>query len=209
MDRRIPVEELVLPSGRPLHPIAGCGAGGTYFLCGETEDAERPVLYADSEGRATLIGADLVEAVTLIAVLPFWRDLAKSFSVTELASDVRTEHPDFDTERDHLLHTLGLALISEEEAATRLLTVAARTAPDYVPCVPDDAYLPHELMFPGDRIRRRRDAAALPRQPPPAHCTPSRPGLSPCPRILPPPTPGTGRDLQPLCTHGTLGTFGG
>ncbi|MEU9398425.1 hypothetical protein [Streptomyces sp. NPDC048242] len=150
IDRRDPVEELVLPSGRPLRPIAGCGAGGTYFLCGEAGDEERPVLYADSEGRATLIGADLVEAVTLIAVLPFWRDLEKSFTVAELASDLRTEHPDFDTERDRLLHTLGLALIPEQEAATRLLTVAARTAPDYVPCVPDDEYLPYELMFPSD-----------------------------------------------------------
>jgi hypothetical protein len=120
--------------------------GGTYFLCGETEAEERPVLYADSEGQATLIGADLVEAITFIVVLPCWRDLAKGFAISELGSDLRADHPDFDAEHDRLLHTLGLASISEEEAAACLL--AARTAPDYVPRVPDDDYLPYELLFP-------------------------------------------------------------
>ncbi|MGW0692782.1 hypothetical protein [Streptomyces sp. NPDC002738] len=148
IDRRDPVEDLVLPSGRTLHPIAGCGAGGTYFLCGEGKAEERPVLYVDSEGQATLIGADLVEAVTLIVVLPFWRDLAKGFAISELGSDLRADHPDFDAERDRLLYALGLASISEEEAAGRLLAVAARTAPDYVPHVPDDDHLPYELLFP-------------------------------------------------------------
>ncbi|MFI6360517.1 hypothetical protein ACIBJF_50245 [Streptomyces sp. NPDC050743] len=148
VERRDPIEDLALPTGIPLHPIAGCGAGGTYFLCGEAGVDERPVLYADSEGQATLIGADLVEAVTLIAVLPFWRDLAKGFAISELDSDLRADHPDFDAERDRLLHTLGLASISEEEAAARLLAVAARTAPDYVPRVLDDDHLPYEILFP-------------------------------------------------------------
>lgn len=148
IDRRDPVEDLVLPSGGTLHPIAGCGAGGTYFLCGEGKAEERPVLYADSEGQATLIGADLVEAITLIVVLPFWRDLAKGFTISELGSDLRAEHPHFDAERDRLLHALGLASISEEDAAARLLAVAPRTAPDYVPRVPDDDHLAYELLFP-------------------------------------------------------------
>lgn len=147
IDRRDPVEELALPTGTPLHPIAGCGADGTYFLCGDAGAEERPVLYADSEGQATLIGADLVEAVTLIAVLPFWRDLAKGFPIGELGSDLRADHPDFDAERDRLLHALGLVPVSEEEAAARLLAVAARTAPDYLPRVPDDDHLPYELPF--------------------------------------------------------------
>ncbi|AKN69218.1 hypothetical protein QR97_04770 [Streptomyces sp. PBH53] len=86
--------------------------------------------------------------MTLIAVLPFWRDLAKGFVISELGSDLRADHPDFDAERDRLLHALGLAPISEEEAAARLRAVAARTAPDYVPRVPDDDYLPYELLFP-------------------------------------------------------------
>ncbi|MFJ6515030.1 hypothetical protein ACIQMO_13275 [Streptomyces sp. NPDC091406] len=33
VDRRDPSEDLVLPSGRPLHPVAGCGAGGTTITC--------------------------------------------------------------------------------------------------------------------------------------------------------------------------------
>ncbi|MFF0427425.1 hypothetical protein ACFYUJ_23790 [Streptomyces sp. NPDC004520] len=148
IELRDPIEELTLPTRIPLHPIAGCGAGGTYYLCGESGAEERPVLYADSEGQATLIGADLVEAITLIAVLPFWRDLAKSLAISELGSDLRADHPDFDAERDRLLHALGLASISEEEAAACLLAVAARTAPDYVPRVPDDDHLPYELLFP-------------------------------------------------------------
>ncbi|WP_121749008.1 hypothetical protein [Streptomyces sp. E2N166] len=147
VERRDPIEQLALPTRIPLHPIAGCGAGGTYYLCGE-ETEERPVLYAESEGQATLIGADLVEAITLIAVLPFWRDLAKGFAISELGSDLRADHPGFDAERDRPLHALGLASLTEEEAAARLLAVAARTAPDYIPRVPDDDHLPYELLFP-------------------------------------------------------------
>jgi hypothetical protein len=149
MDRRDPLEVLVLPSGTPLQPIAGCGAGGTYYLCGEAGAEKRPVLYADSEGQATLIGTDLVEAITLIVVLPFWRDIAKGFLISELGSELRADHPAFDAERDRLLHALRLDPVSEEEAATRLLAVAARTAPDYVPRVPDDDHLPYALLFPG------------------------------------------------------------
>lgn len=151
VERRDPVEDLALPTGIPLHPIAGCGAGGTYFLCGEAGAEERPVLYADSEGQATLIGADLVEAITLIVVLPFWRDLAKGFTISELGADLQADHPDFNTERDRLLHALGLAPTSEEEAIARLRAIAARTAPNHVPHIPDDEHLPYELLF-GDSL---------------------------------------------------------
>ncbi|WP_327234685.1 hypothetical protein OG349_12570 [Streptomyces sp. NBC_01317] len=147
IDRRDPIDDLVLPTGAPLHPIAGCGAGGTYYLCGEAGAEERPILYADSEGRATLIGADLIEAVTLIVVLPFWRDLASNFTISELGSELRADYPAFDTERDHLLHALGLAPVSEEQAAAQLLATAARTVPNHVPYVPDDEHLPYEVLF--------------------------------------------------------------
>lgn len=151
IDRRDPIEDLALPTGTPLHPIAGCGAGGTYFLCGEAGADERPVLYADSEGQATLIGADLVEAIRLVVILPFWRDLAKGFAIGELGSELRADHPDFDTERDRLLDALALTPASEEEAAARLLTVAARTAPNHIPHVPGDEHLPYEPLF-GDGL---------------------------------------------------------
>jgi hypothetical protein len=150
VERRDPVEDVVLPTGEPLEPIAGCGAGGTYFLCGKAGAAERPVLYADSEGQATLIGTDLAEAVTLVVVLPNWQDLAGGFPIDELGADLRADNPDFDAERDRLLDALGLAPASEQEAADRLLAVAARTAPDYVPYVPDDDHLPYGLLFADD-----------------------------------------------------------
>jgi hypothetical protein len=89
------VEPLRLPTGVPLHPIAGCGAGGTYFLCGDPGTAPRPVLYADSEDQAVLMGADLAEAVEVIALLPYW-DLGGNWHVEELEQDVRDDHPDFD-----------------------------------------------------------------------------------------------------------------
>lgn len=147
IERRDPVEPVVLPTDIPLRPVAGCGAGGTYFLCGAPDAATRPVLYADSEGQATLIGADLVEAITLVVVLPYWRDLAKGFSLSELGRDVRAHQPAFEAERDRLLDALGLAPASEEDAAARLLAIAASTAPHYVPYVPDDDYEPYELLF--------------------------------------------------------------
>ncbi|GAA5207130.1 hypothetical protein [Streptomyces thinghirensis] len=153
VERRDPVEDLALPTGVPLHPIAGCGAGGTYFLCGKAGAEERPVLYADSEGQATLIGADLVEAITLIVVLPLWRDLAKGFTISELGAGIRADRPDFNTERDRLLHALRLAPASEEEAASRLLAVAARTMPSYVPFDPNYDHLPYGLLF-GEALGR-------------------------------------------------------
>ncbi|SEN54758.1 hypothetical protein SAMN05216267_1006209 [Actinacidiphila rubida] len=159
IERRDPVEDVVLPTGISLHPIAGCGAGGTYFLCGDAADAAdgrsgveggggaRPVLYADSEGQATLIGADLVEAVTLIVVLPFWRDLASGFTPEQAGAEVREDHPEFDAERDALLAALGLAPVSDEVAAERLMAVAARTSPEYLPRVPDDEHMPYDPLF--------------------------------------------------------------
>ncbi|MEV4441381.1 hypothetical protein AB0K09_20620 [Streptomyces sp. NPDC049577] len=144
---RNPVEDLSLPTGIPLRPIAGCGAGGTYFLCGGTDSAYQPVLYADSEGRATLIGGDLAEALTLITTVPYWRDLGTDFPITDLAADLRADHPTLDADRARFLAALGLPSPSEPEAITRLLAVAASTAPDYVPAVPDDDHVPYDLFF--------------------------------------------------------------
>jgi hypothetical protein len=62
-------------------------------------------------------------------VLPFWRDLAKGFRISELGADIRADRPGFNAERDRLLHALGRASASEEDAAARLLAAAARTTP--------------------------------------------------------------------------------
>jgi len=130
--RRDPVEELRLPSGMALAPIAGDGAGGTYFLCGDPGDT-RPVLYADSEGQAVLMAADLVEAVRLIASCPFWRDLGHGHPPDELMAELMDDDPGWPAERDRLLGLLGLTPFGTEEALERLKASAARTVPDFVP----------------------------------------------------------------------------
>ncbi|MGI5349080.1 hypothetical protein ACQEU8_12925 [Streptomyces sp. CA-250714] len=147
IERRDPVEELRLPNGMPLYPIAGCGAGGTYFLCGEPGVQQRPVLYADSEGQATLMADDLVEAIRLIAHCPYWRDLGAGFPWHELEEDMRDDHPDFDELRDRLLKALDLEPLPAEQAVTRLRATAARTSPDFAPVSTENDRMPYELLF--------------------------------------------------------------
>ncbi|MEV6841701.1 hypothetical protein AB0N17_46175 [Streptomyces sp. NPDC051133] len=54
--RTDPIESIALPNALPVEPVAGCNAGGTHYLCGPpVPDGARPVLYTDSEGRASLI----------------------------------------------------------------------------------------------------------------------------------------------------------
>ena len=129
IDRRDPVEELRLPTGVPLRPIAGSGTGGTYFLCGG-----EAVLYADSEGSAALIGADLAEAVEMLVVCPYWRDLGGSWSVEELEREYRDDLdlPDFDERRDRLISALGLTPPPAAEIVARLRATVARTEPEFV-----------------------------------------------------------------------------
>src|SRR3569833_3918300 len=96
--RREPVEELRVPCGLALTPIAGDGAGGTYFLCGEP-GGRRPVLFADSEGGATLVAEDLVEAITLIAAYPYWQDLGHGHTAGEQAEELAEDAPAFPVAR--------------------------------------------------------------------------------------------------------------
>ncbi|MFE0626322.1 hypothetical protein ACFW3D_05060 [Streptomyces sp. NPDC058864] len=145
--RRDPVEDVRLPSGLTMRPIAGDGAGGTFFLCGEPGEAERPVVYADSEGQAALIGADLTEAVELIVVCPMWHDLATGYSPAELEADLRADHPDLDRQREELAAALGLTLPPVEEVVSRLRATTARTVPDFLPYVDDDDHGPYEPLF--------------------------------------------------------------
>jgi hypothetical protein len=132
IDRRDPVEELRLPSGLPLTPIAGDAGGGTYFLCGEA-GAPRPVLYADSEGQATLLATDLVEAITLIAAHPYWRDLDHGHSAQELEEEITEDDPDYPGARAELLALLGVTAPIADVALARLRACAARTVPDFLP----------------------------------------------------------------------------
>ncbi|GAA1281566.1 hypothetical protein Psi02_37460 [Planotetraspora silvatica] len=132
IERRDPVEQLRLPSGLSLTPIAGDGSGGTYFLCG-APGTTRPVLYADSEGHATLMAADLVEALTLIAAFPYWQDLLHGHSAEELEEEIRNDDPDYAAAHTELIGLLGVTPPTEEEAVTRLRASASRTVPDFLP----------------------------------------------------------------------------
>lgn len=132
LGRRDPVEELRLPTGMPLAPIAGDGAGGTFFLCGEPGTA-RPVLYADSEGGAALIGADLAEALALITAHPYWRDLGNGHSPAELEAELIEDDPGYPARRDRALALLGVVPPTADEALARLRACAARTVPDFQP----------------------------------------------------------------------------
>lgn len=141
-----PVEEMRLPNGNPLEPVAGCGGGGTYFLCGEPGTEPRPVLYADSEGRAALIGADLVEAVSLIASFPYWQDLAEGMEPGELRAMVEEDLPDFAELHRGLLTTLGIEPLPSNTALRRLRTAVKRTVPDFLPVTAADG-VPYDLAF--------------------------------------------------------------
>ncbi|MFC9624642.1 hypothetical protein ACFTXM_33305 [Streptomyces sp. NPDC056930] len=138
--RTDPVEPIALPNGLPVEPIAGCNAGGTHYLCGPAAlGGPRPVLYTDSEGRASLIAESLAEALTLVVVLPSWHDALAGFRPPALNSDYLDDHPHHPAVRDRLLTALGLPPATEREVLDRLLTTAARTVPDgFLPRCPDE-----------------------------------------------------------------------
>jgi hypothetical protein len=108
------------------------------------------VLYADSEGQAVLMGADLAEAVEVIALLPYWRDLGGNWPVEELEQDVRDDDPDFDELRGRLISALGLTPPPLAEVVARLRATAARTEPDFVPSSAElddgEEPLPYEVL---------------------------------------------------------------
>ncbi|TGN81431.1 hypothetical protein E5083_02625 [Streptomyces bauhiniae] len=146
--RTDPIESITLPNGLPVEPVAGCNAGGTHYLCGPAvPDGARPVLYTDSEGRASLIAESLAEALTLAIVLPSWHDALAGLRPPALNSDHLDDHPDHPAVRDRLLAALGLPPATERQVLDRLLTTAARTVPDgFLPRTPDEEESAFEPM---------------------------------------------------------------
>ncbi|MFF1421237.1 hypothetical protein [Streptomyces sp. NPDC058280] len=138
--RTDPIELIALPNGLPVEAIAGCNAGGTHYLCGpDVPGGPRPVLYTDSEGRASLIAESLAEVVTLAITLPSWHDALAGFRPPALNSDYLQDHPDHPAVRDRLLAALGLPPATERDVLDRLLATAARTVPDgFLPHGPDE-----------------------------------------------------------------------
>ncbi|WP_328719629.1 hypothetical protein OHT52_09140 [Streptomyces sp. NBC_00247] len=147
--RTDPIEPIALPNGLPVEPVAGCHAGGTHYLCGPAvPGGPRPVLYTDSEGRASLIAESLAEALTLAVALPSWHDALAGFRPPALSSDYLDDHPDHPVVRDRLLAALRLPPATEREALDRLLAAAARTVPDgFLPHCPDGEDSSYEPML--------------------------------------------------------------
>nr|WP_062335042.1 hypothetical protein [Herbidospora sakaeratensis] len=133
--RTDPVEPVHLESGTPLEPIAGDGSGGTFFLCGQAAD-NRPVLFADSEGQAGVIGHDLTSTLELIVCVPYWRDClafsphgAVAMASATAALETEFDHADINASRARLAELLSLRIPSTEEALSRLLEALA--LPDF------------------------------------------------------------------------------
>ncbi|WP_330459592.1 hypothetical protein OIB37_23620 [Streptomyces sp. NBC_00820] len=147
--RTDPIEPIALPNGLPVEPVAGCNAGGTHYLCGPAvPGVPRPVLYTDSEGRASLIAESLAEALTLAIVLPSWHDALAGFRPPALNSDYLQDHPDHPAVRDRLLAALRLPPATDQDVLTRLLTTAPRTTPDgFLPHLVDEEDSEFDPMF--------------------------------------------------------------
>ena len=147
LDRGDHGEEVHLASGAALEGFAGHGAGGTYFFCGEGGE-ERPILFADSEGRAALIAVGLPELLRLLLVAPWWQD-CRTFTAKEsreLAAEYLEDTPDIWARRDRAAAALGLSLPAEAEALARLREAATVTGRDFVLVfTPEDE--PYDALF--------------------------------------------------------------
>ncbi|CAM5385565.1 hypothetical protein [Streptomyces aurantiogriseus] len=133
LDRGDHAEEVHLASGAALEAFAGDGAGGTYFFCGDGGE-ERPVLYADLDGRATLVAIGLAELLHLLLVAPWWRDCT-AFTTEqsrELAAEYLADLPGLPADRDRAAAALGLDLPDEAEVLARLREVALGLGKDFV-----------------------------------------------------------------------------
>ncbi|MFF2079905.1 hypothetical protein ACFVXG_34740 [Kitasatospora sp. NPDC058162] len=139
------VEEVVLASGEALEEVGKCAAGGTFFLCGEGGD-ERPVLYADSEGGAALLAADLEELVRLLLAVPWWHDFVRltEEESAEAAEAYLADEPDLLADRDAAAAAIGLEVPTPAEALARLREAAFGLGPAYVllNAVEGNAYRP-------------------------------------------------------------------
>ena len=133
LDRGDHGEDVHLASGAALEGFAGHGAGGTYFFCGEGGE-ERPILFADSEGRAAVVAVGLPELLRLLLVAPWWQD-CQTFTAKEsrkLATEYLEEMPDLWARRDRAAAALGLSLPTEADALARLREVVTVTGRDFV-----------------------------------------------------------------------------
>ena len=124
LDRVDPVEEVHLPDGEPLTPIAGDASGGTFLLT-----PSGAVVYAGSEGEGGLIAADLRGALALVVGLPSLHNALSHPGdeawLAECDDEIRQEEPDLDANRARARDALGLP-----PAATLLGALLSAAADD-------------------------------------------------------------------------------
>ncbi|KIQ65116.1 hypothetical protein TR51_13950 [Kitasatospora griseola] len=115
------VEPVHLASGLRLEAFAGDGGGGTYFFCGEGGEG-RPILFADSEGGATLLAVGLPELLRLLLAAPWWRDCptCTAEESDQAAVEYLEDEPALLAARDTVAATLGLTYPTAAEALARL-----------------------------------------------------------------------------------------
>ena len=148
-----------MAAGAALVPIAGEGAGGCFFLCGDGES--RPVVFATSEGQAGRIAGNLTEALELIVGLPYWQDCLKfsaggnldemRSAAARLELDLPQDYPQVEQQREELRRELGLSEASVDDMLVRLHGSVAGTEPDFLLLGPDgNAY---DSLFNTFRVR--------------------------------------------------------
>jgi hypothetical protein len=86
MSGRAPGRRVRLASGGKLRAVAGDASGGTFFLCDDG-----PMLYADSEGGAAIVAADLDAVIRLVVGVPTWHDVVSD------APDVKAMRASFES----------------------------------------------------------------------------------------------------------------
>jgi hypothetical protein len=136
------VEAVHLPSHAPLERVAGDGAGGAFFLVGVGGE-ERPVLYADSEGSAGLLGWNLRSVVEMVVMLPYWHDLLGRHEVDGLSAmralaeeltvqyaEIFADDPDLEVQRQVAIDKLGLPW--SDDPLAELYAALKATSPDFV-----------------------------------------------------------------------------
>ncbi|MET8996816.1 hypothetical protein [Amycolatopsis sp. Hca4] len=141
-----PVEPVRLASGGALQAVAGDASGGTFFVCDGG-----PVLYADSEGSAGVLAADLEGAIRLVVGVPTWPDVVACAPDLDAMRDafeasyaeLEEDEPAIDRLRAEVAAELELGQVPLEDLLTSLSACLTELSPAYVLLNEDgDAYEP-------------------------------------------------------------------
>ncbi|MFI9456849.1 hypothetical protein [Amycolatopsis sp. NPDC052450] len=130
-----PVEPVRLASDGKLRAVAGDASGGTFFVCDEG-----PVLYADSEGAAAIVAADLDAVIRLVVGVPTWQDVAPNApdinamraSFESSYAEMKADEPRIEQLRSEVTAELKLDLVAVDELLASLSRCLTELSPNYV-----------------------------------------------------------------------------